>query len=280
MLVSCPACAARYRLDPARFAGKRVSIRCPACQFVFVVPQKEQPGTPTPKVLFATGNASLSEALKERCRQGELSCLACNDGTEAIRLLAQGLPQTLLLDVALTGKYAFDVIQFVRNQPQGDEVRILLLTSSFRRSSFIAKTTELHGANDSVDGDILAAMSVDEFRRFMTESLLTQGERAPVAQEGASAEEPAELNPQQWNQASTLAKVIAADIVLRYQDLLEESARTGVLNKGLVEGLAKGRQLFSSRMGQDFAVNYDFVGAALAACLQGRNSRSNYDADE
>lgn len=280
MLISCPACAARYRLDSARFAGKRVSIRCPACQFVFVQAPAEPSGAAIPKLIFATANASLAEALSDRCRQGQVDFLACSDGTEAIRLLSNGLPQTLLLDVSLTGRYAFEVIQFVRNQPQGDAVRVLLLTSSFRRRSFIAKTQQLHGANDSIDGDVLAGMSAEEFLGFLTEPADIAGGQNSDAEIATNGSEPTEWDPQQWTQASTLAKVIAADIVLRYQDLLEESARTGVFTRALVEGLAQGRQLFSARMGQEFASNCDFVGAALAACLQGRSSRSENDADE
>lgn len=280
MLIFCPACAARYRLDPARFAGKRVSIRCPACQFVFVHTPAEPSDVPIPKVLFATANPSLAEALSDGCRKGQLDFLACSDGTEAMRLLGHGLPQTVLLDVALTGRYAFDVIQFIRSQPQGEAVRVLLLTSSFRRSSFIAKTQELHGANDSIDGEILAAMPEEDFRRFLTEPVAVTGGQNSVEEVAAEREEKPDLDPQHWNQASTLAKVIAADIVLRYQDLLEESARTGVLSKALVEGLAQARELFSTRMGQDFARKFDFVGAALAACLQGRSSGSGIDADE
>ncbi len=280
MLVSCPACAARYRLDPARIAGKRVSIRCPACQFVFVFPQKEQLSVQDPEVLFATGSSSLSQALAERCRQNQMAFVACSDGNEALQLLANCLPATVLLDVALTGRYAFDVIKFVRSQPRGGEIRILLLTSSFRRGSFVAKATELHGANDSIDGVVLSGMENEEFRRFLTTGVSASDSPGPPAEPTTLGEKTVELTPTQWNQASTLAKVIAADIVLRYQDLLEESARTGLLGKTLVEGLAKGRQLFSARMGEDLARKYDFVGAALAACLQGGTSNLSYDGDE
>lgn len=280
MLVSCPACAARYRLDPARIVGKRVSIRCPACQFVFVFPQKEQLSVQDPEVLFATGSSSLSQALAERCRQNQMAFVACSDGNEALQLLANGLPTTVLLDVALTGRYAFDVIKFVRSQPRGGEIRILLLTSSFRRGSFVAKATELHGANDSIDGVVLSGMENEEFRRFLTTGVSASDNPGPPAEPTTLGEKTVELTPTQWNQASTLAKVIVADIVLRYQDLLEESARTGLLGKTLVEGLAKGRQIFSARMGEDLARKYDFVGAALAACLQGGTSNPSYDADE
>lgn len=265
MLVSCPACAARYRLDPARFAGKRISIRCPACQFVFAFPRDRQVADQGPEVLIATGNLPLIDALTERCRQSQLACRVCSDGTDAIRLMTSRLPSIVLLDVSLTGRYAFDVIQWVRNQTVGNEVRILLLISSFRRNSFIAKTSELHGANDSIDGEVLSSMSATEFRSFLLAS-----SPAPISCEPEPNPLP-EVSLSLWNQASILAKVIAADMVLRYQDLLEESARTGVLDKALVEGLAKGRQLFSSRMGVELSVNHDFVGAALAACLQGRS---------
>lgn len=274
MLLSCPACAARYRLDPARHVGKRLSIRCPACQYVFVVSQTGSSAGPAIAVIVATGNAGLAKALGEQCHQSRLPYMVRSDGTEAIRALKAGLPAILLLDVALTGCYAFDVIKFVRNQPKGAEVRILLLTSSFRRDSFIAKTMDLHGADDSFDGAALAAMPSAEFSKFINNPRSWGSD--PVRHGG----EGSEPNPVLWNQATNLAKVVAADIVLRYQDLLEESARTGVLAKALVEGLAKARQLFSTRMGEDFAGNYDFVGAALAVCLQTRNCQQDRDSNE
>lgn len=273
MVISCPACAARYRLDPARSVGKRLSIRCPACQKIFVPPTAGVPDTSAPVVLLATGDASLARSLEEQCRNCQLPIAHCSDGTAAIRVLTEKLPAILLVDVALTGRYAFDVIRFIRNQPKGSEVKILLLTSSFRRGSFIAKTTDLHGADASFAGETLTAMAPEEFRRILT------GTGGGISS-GDTGGQGAEPSPVQWNQATNLAKVIAADIVLRYQDLLEESARTGVLGKSLVEGLGKARQLFSERMGESFAENYDFVGAALAACLQGRSCHKGQDSDE
>lgn len=275
MLISCPACAARYRLDPARLVGKRLSIRCPACQNIFVIPQRGPTHDSGTAVLLATGNASMAKALVEQCRQNQMRYEHCSDGAKTIRVLTDRLPTTLLLDVALTGRYAHEVIAFVRNQPRGAEVKILLLTSSFRRGSFIARTMDLHGADATCDGEVLAAMAPEEFGRFLSHP----GSWRHLEPEGPGGES-SDPDPVVWNQATNLAKVIAADIVLRHQDLLEESSRSGVLSKALVEGLAKARQLFSARMGEDFAKNYDFVGAALAACLQGRCSEEDRDTDE
>lgn len=275
MVISCPACAARYRLDPARSVGKRLSIRCAACQKIFVLPTAGDPATSAPAVLLATGDACLARSLMELCRNCQLPIVLCSDGTAAIRVLTEKLPAILLLDVALTGRYVFDVIRFVRSQPKGSEVKILLLTSSFRRGSFIAKTPDLHGADASFAGETLTAMAPEEFRRILTGTGIGE-----VISSGNTDGLGTEPSPVQWNQATNLAKVIAADIVLRYQDLLEESARTGVLGKSLVEGLGKARQLFFERMGEGFADNYDFVGAALAACLQGRSCDKGQDSDE
>lgn len=274
MLISCPACAARYRLDPARYGGRRLSIRCPRCQFVFAPPRSGVLDLPAPVVLLATGNTGLAEAIEEKCRNHRIEGLLCRDGNEAMAVLTRRLPSLLLLDVALAGRYAFEVIQFVRSQPKGSEVRILLLTSSYRRGSFVAKSMDLHGADGNIEAEALAAMAPGEFRQLLTTTGTTVSAN-PQGLEGESLQP----DPAHWNQATSLAKVIAADIVLRYQDVLEESSRTGVLGRPLVEGLAKARQLFSARMGEDFANNYDFVGAALAACLQGRSSHDNQASD-
>ena len=37
MIVKCPACAARFRLDREKLAGKRVTMRCARCRSPFKV---------------------------------------------------------------------------------------------------------------------------------------------------------------------------------------------------------------------------------------------------
>ena len=269
MLIACPACAVRYRLDSARFAGKRISIRCPGCRLVFPLVPARDAAPAQPRVLLATGNPGLAAALTAQCRRSRLACRVCADGTEAIRQLTSGLPETVLLDVALTGRYAFDVIAFIRQRVGGKAVKILLLSSSFRTGSFVAPIKDLHGADDSIACERLLELSPQAFARYLSAEPPAPGSARPQEIPGEDIEA---LSSAQWNQATSLAKVIAADIVLRYQDLLEESARTGVLGKALVQGLAKGRALFAARMGEEIASGHDFVGAALAACLQGQGS--------
>ncbi len=275
MLISCPACAARYRVDPARIAGKRITIRCPGCQYVFTPTSSlASPSVPV-RVLLASGNAELAQAFQALCGRAGLNARVCQDGTEAVAALEGALAEVVLLDVALTGRYAFDVIDVIRNLPGGEKVRIVLLSASFRRGSFIAKSIDLHGADASVDGDDLVAMDTESFQRF----LLPLGPTSTGGEDSPEGDSGPRLSPEQWNHAANLAKVIAADIVLRYQDLLDESARTGQLAKALVEGLAQGRKLFADRVGGEVAACYDFFGAALAACLQTQERTRASDTD-
>lgn len=49
MIVTCPSCAARYKLDDGKVTGRGAKITCPKCRYVFVVyPNDEQPEAEEP----------------------------------------------------------------------------------------------------------------------------------------------------------------------------------------------------------------------------------------
>lgn len=65
MIVTCPSCAARYKLDDGKVTGRGAKIKCPSCRFVFIVyPQSSAaeeeevaPAAPLPAVATAAAAA-------------------------------------------------------------------------------------------------------------------------------------------------------------------------------------------------------------------------------
>lgn len=60
MIVSCPACSARYRIDPDKIKGRGAKITCPRCSHKFVVYKEgPPPSAPKPKKVTGTEDAAI-----------------------------------------------------------------------------------------------------------------------------------------------------------------------------------------------------------------------------
>ena len=75
MIVTCPQCSARYKLDPSKISARGAKITCPRCRHVFVVyPELDDEGS-------ATGITTLSRARRRAEAQGAPSAPPPNVGT-------------------------------------------------------------------------------------------------------------------------------------------------------------------------------------------------------
>ena len=133
MIVKCPACAARFRLDREKLAGKRVSLRCARCRSPFKVelPHNNNQVQVEKKVRVMIGHSDheLCDTIMKIVNDAGYEGVLGHDGAEVLAAMDAVLPQVAIVDVALQGLYAFEVVDTVRRRPGLDTVKIILLSS-------------------------------------------------------------------------------------------------------------------------------------------------------
>lgn len=303
MIVSCPSCHARYRLDRNKLNGKRVTLRCAKCRQVFKVATGNQdsgklsPAKDFPfRVLVAHGDSLLCEAVGEILKQGQISYDVVNDGNIAFEMIQNKLPDVVLIDVALPGLFAFELVQKIRENVHLEKITLILLSSVYNKMAYKRRPDNLYGADGYIEkhhlSDDLVPMlnriqlGVTQALRKQSAELQVEGKVAVENQDipghndvGAmnqriqSAEEhelATDIPDQDIARARRLARIIISDIALYNQSRVEEGIRNGNFMEIFAEELAEGRRLFAERISKDVQSREDFLETEIKRFLKQR----------
>jgi predicted Zn finger-like uncharacterized protein len=309
MIVSCPSCSARFRLDRQRLEGKRITLRCPRCRQAF---QTEIPAvaglapaaaTARLRVIVAHGDAEVRAMIGEILGRDGIDAVFCADGPGVFsRLKAEVLP-VAIIDVALPGIFAFEIVDQLRQQPKLAHLKIILISSVFRKTAYKRTPSSLYGADDYIEQHHLPDDLVPKIHRLLTglqsvaepsvaaaeEQLsgvaVTTGDEALNFMDATNARlKQAEAqyiaNPDQEAlvKARRLARIIVSDIVLYHEARVNDGIRSGNFFTQFAEEIREAQNLLSSRVAPAICAQEDFLKEAFKAFIQRRQRELKMDA--
>jgi predicted Zn finger-like uncharacterized protein len=308
MIVNCPSCSARFRLDRQKLAGKRVTLRCPRCRQTFRTEIPAPPGVSAPsgpgrlRVMVAHGETGLRSTIGEILARDGIDAVCCADGMEALaRIDAEPLP-VLIVDVALPGLLAFELVERLRQHPRLDQLKIILVPSIFRKTAYKRTPSSLYGADAYVEQHHLADDLVPTIHRLLT-GLHTVAERTVAgAEEQLPAvtvpmvaerdfvdltnsriqkeEEQNVLRPDEETitRGRRLARIIVSDIALYHEARVNEGVRSGTFMELFAAEIREGQDLLAKRIGADVCARENFLENAFAAFIERRQKELKMEA--
>ena len=187
MIVACPECEAKYRVDPARVGPGGARLRCAKCQSIFrvdapaappatVQPEPVQPAAapapspplpapaPTPvapaaappqasapdperMVLVADSEADVAKAIASALTSWGLAPVVVLDGVEAMLSIQRLQPRVVVLDAALTKMYGFQVCEIVKRNESLRSIKVVLAGAIHDVDRYRRAPVELYGAD-------------------------------------------------------------------------------------------------------------------------------------
>lgn len=299
MIARCPACSARYRLDRQRLGGKRVTLRCSRCRQVFKIDVAASDSAASDSVLVAHSDEALCLTIGEILARDGFRFHICHNGQEVLRSLDAALPQVAIIDVALPGLFAFEVVEKIRMRPGLNDVKILLLSSVYNKMAYKRSPTSLYGADDYIEKHHIPNDLVPKINRLLTDARPLRKKQGSTAEEEVagtvldqkedlvgSKEYIDEVNSQIRSaedrelqcgdsshvaeKARRLARIIVSDIALYNQERVEEGIRTNRFYELLADEIAEGRRLFAERVGAVANFQEDYLQIAFAALIEHR----------
>jgi predicted Zn finger-like uncharacterized protein len=310
MIVSCPSCSARFRLDRQRLGGKRVTLRCPRCRQTFrtEIPAVTEPVVATTpparlRVMVAHGDAELRATVGEILAREGIDAVFCADSMEALaRLNVEALP-VALIDVALPGLFAFELVEQLRQQPRLAQLKIILISSVFRKTAYKRTPSSLYGADDYIEQHHLPDDLVPKIHSLLTGLQSVAGRSVPAAEEQLptvavagggeaqdfmntanariqSVEEQVVTKPDQEAliKARKLARIIVSDIVLYHEARVNEGVRFGKFMDLFTDEIREGQNLLSSRVAPEIFAQENFLHDAFSAFIQRRQKELKMEA--
>lgn len=163
MLLGCPTCKTRYRLDDSRIQAEGIHLQCCRCRTVFRVAgkmpqlsrqaaerspgQAEKPVT----VLVANESPDFCTSVVQILASEPFTVLCCHDGKEALALIEEHRPDVVLLDVALPTLYGFEICDTIRNTPELSAVKTILIAAIYDKTRYKREPQSLYGADDYIE---------------------------------------------------------------------------------------------------------------------------------
>jgi len=284
MIVTCPHCSARFRIPSDKQKSTRMSLRCARCRQIFTVdpPEEQKAGV---RVLVAHSDATLCETIGDLLQRGALGYRICHDGDSALRAMQEDSPQVILVDVALPGLFAFEVVEKVRSLKGLENVKIILLSSVYNRMAYKRRPSSLYGADAYIEKHHLPDDLVPKIEWLLkseTERLeqmpRPQTEQAPEDWESVNesirqAEEQETsggVANEALEKARRLARIIASDIALYNQEKVEAGIAKDNFFTVLADEIAEGERLFAAKVAADVRDREDFLHRAFVELIARR----------
>ena len=293
MFIGCPHCATKFKINESRMRQTVMTVCCSSCRSLFRVARPEavtssQPfvGRDLPRILIAHESSAFCEAVRVVLGGEPWEIVICHDGVLALELLRSRDVAVALIDVALPGRYGFEICEELRTNSLTADVKVLLFASIYDKTRYKRLPRTLYGADDYIEKHHIPDLLVGKVR-----ALLSGGDAAvaPVADSDGRASESLALQmpaqelhearallkhvedtattvspaapapaPEAHVKARRLARIIASDIALYNQEAVEEGVRTGTFFTLLADDIAEGRSYYRQRVSEEIrtAANY------------------------
>lgn len=283
MLIGCPRCARTFKVNETRMDRSDMVLRCTSCGTMFRLPPLPPATTsvirvrpePEDTILVAHESPSFCAAVKTILAPQPWEVIICHDGNAALEQIAARGAQVALIDVALPGRYGFEVCEQLRANPATREIRILLFASIYDRTRYKRLPASLYGADDYIEKHHIPDLLVPKIRALLAGSavrptpadaeVLASGEPPDAAASPSHLEETRTLLRQEEEEATTsasavtplpdaqvkarrLARIIASDIALYNQEAVQEGVRSGTFFTLLAGDITEGRALYERRV--------------------------------
>lgn len=275
MVISCRLCGKHVRIDKVKYSGKKIKMRCSQCGEIFIaevpalpVAVEKTPDLPRPQILIAHSDPTLCDTLGGILTSHNFPWKSCHDGETALQLMDRQPPRLAIVDVALPGLFAFEVVENVRKRPGLENVKIMLLSSVYNKMAYKRRPNTLYGADDYIEKHHIPLDLITKINKLLEQKIAETGESG-VAEEFSTQPESAEtiddlkdrlqraeesesaLDPSAraaLAKAQRLARIIASDISLYDEAKVAKGIRSGTFFELFATEIAEGRQHFLARI--------------------------------
>jgi len=303
MLVGCPRCARKYRVDDTRMSRTVMTVRCSSCCSLFrIVRPDEDPGSTAlrpgsgesalPRILVAHESPAFCDAVRSTLKGEPWEVAVCHDGVAALALLRSQDVAVTLLDVALPGRYGFEICEELRADHLLAGVKVILFASIYDRTRYKRLPCTLYGADDYIEKHHIPDLLVAKIRKLLDgrnrdEAPVDGGDdraadgRVPTEirenidetraflkheeeEETTVSPETVSRMPEARVKARRLARIIASDIALYNQKAVEEGVRASTFFSLLADDIAEGRALYQQRVAEEIRSTTTYLDDAFS----------------
>ena len=287
MVVICPNCKVKLKVDEARLSTAGSRFKCPKCSTVLVVkkpPVQTIKTLDTSKVLVAHSNPEVLESASTILQDQGYKVVTSTDGIDVMVKALRELPFLAVVEVSLPKIYGFEVCKKLKSRPEMKDLKFILVPSIFDRSKYRREPASLYGADDYIEAQDIPATLIEKINKLVTmpeevasKSQLPQEATAPSPEvpetrTGVAGEKPefrqqpapdeakaaGEKDPEAIEKARRLSRTIINDIYLYNSAKVMEAIKNGNFYAVFAPEIKEGFKLYEKRIPQTIRNSGDY----------------------
>lgn len=256
MVVGCPKCKAKLRVQEEKIRAGGSRFKCPRCASVLMVRKPEAGARRTldaGKLMVAHPDPQFVRAISAILLEKDYEVTAAYDGVEAMVRAMKERPALAVLDVGLPKINGIEILKRLRERAETRSMKVILTSSSNDEGKDRESALD-HGADD-----FIAEQRVPDALLASVKSLLSP-EKAPEAAPRPEAPVPpaVEKGDEDVERARRLVRTILSDISLYSGARVEESIRQGSFRQAFANELREGLKHYENRIAPDVRQKGDF----------------------
>lgn len=288
MVVICPKCKSRLKVDEGKLRTEGSRFKCPKCNtFLFVkkplpVPKSEIDKT---KILVAHSKPGIIDEITSLLTNNGYQVITASDGIEAMVKAIKENPFLMIIEVSLPKIYGFEVCKRLRLRPETKEMKFIIASSVFDQNRYRREPASLYGADDYIEEHQIAELLMDRINTLRGITPEEKGEKIEKQAEAPVNEEPEQkaemqIKPEaiaaklpldeKVERAKRLARTIISDIYMYNIAKAEESIKKDNFYSDFAAELREGLKLYESRISQEVQAKGDFFGEAIKNFIENK----------
>ncbi|NOZ24654.1 MAG: response regulator [Nitrospirae bacterium] len=278
MVVICPKCRTRLKIQDEKISPEGSRFRCPRCSSVFLVRRPPAKATEIDRnlVMVAHADETVAGRAESLLRAEGYDVVTVRDGIEAMVTALNRLPFIAVIDVALPKIYGFEVCRRLKSRQETEDIGIILVPSLHDETKYRRPPSTLYGADDYVETHEMEDSLVAKVNRLKKEKWLggPEGEeQQPQAppEEHETAPPPAAAGPSSdegVERARRFVRTVLSDLFIYNPQMVTDAVKAGNFREVFKSQLSEGFKLYQIRIPQEVRDKGDFFNEEIEEFIE------------
>lgn len=281
MVVICPRCKIRLKVDEGKLTMEGSRFKCPKCSTFLLVKKPaalSKKAIDNNKILIAHSKPAIVNEVTALLTKNGYQTITAHDGIEAMVKAMKELPFLIIIEVALPKIYGFEVCKRMKSRAETKEMKLILVSSVYDQKRYKREPTSLYDADDHIEEHKISELlmeKINTIKGIKPEEREEKGEKLPeepvmekqeqkaeprVKPEGITVKPPVD---DKIERAKRLARTIMSDIYLYNSAKAEESIRNNSFYSNFAAEIKEGLKLYKNRIPQEVQAQGDFFREAI-----------------
>jgi predicted Zn finger-like uncharacterized protein len=290
VVVACPKCKVRLKVDEIKLSPSGSRFKCPRCATVLLV--KKPAATAKKalgenKILVAHSSPDTLGKIVAMLTEQGYKVITAGDGIDVMVKALKELPFLSIVEVALPKIYGFEVCKRLKMRAETKEMKFILVPSIYDKTKYRRDPVSLYGADEYIEDHDISTQLIQKIDRLRGTREAEETREPAAAETGQPATQQPEPTPEtvvkvaaapapkgdadeKIERAKRLARTIINDIYLYNSAKLDDSLRNDTFYNVFAAELKEGKKLYDLRIPQEVRNIDDFYREAIENFLSAK----------